>query len=164
MVMMVNKEENDELLTRLPPLPGTYALVLRFSRRLEILVGRLGTLEVQPGIYVYVGSALGPGGLTARVGRHCRREKRLRWHVDYLCEASQVEQVWFATGKSRWECRWANVLQSLSGASVPMAGFGASDCRCLSHLHFFKMPPSLAMFRRKLNGPMIDRLRLAAAE
>jgi len=162
--MMVNKEENGELLSRLPPLPGTYALVLRFSKRLKILVGRLGKLEVQPGCYVYVGSALGPGGLAARVGRHCRREKRLRWHVDYLRAAAHLDEVWYATGKSRRECRWGRVLRTMPGASVPMPGFGASDCGCPSHLCFFNMPPSQAVFRRELGDQVIDQLRLAEAE
>jgi len=80
---MVKREENDEPRDSLPSLPGTYDLVSRFSKRLENVVGKLGVLSAQVGYYVHVGSALGPGGLAARVGRHCRREKRLRWHVDY---------------------------------------------------------------------------------
>jgi Uri superfamily endonuclease len=148
----------------LPSLPGTYVLVLRFSKRLEIVVGKLGVLAVQPGFYVYVGSALGAGGLAARVGRHCRREKALRWHVDYLRTDAQIEEVWYATGKSHRECRWASIVQSLPGASVPLTGFGASDCGCPSHLVYFKMPPSLADFRKKLQDQKIERLRLVAAE
>jgi Uri superfamily endonuclease len=136
--------------------------VLRFSRRLEIVVGKLGVLEAQPGYYLYVGSALGPGGLAARVGRHLRSEKPLRWHVDYLRAAADVEEVWYATGKSHRECRWASVLNSLPGASVPLVGFGASDCGCPSHLYFFNMPPSLAGFRLKLRIRRIERLWLKA--
>ena len=60
---MVQRGENAEPRAGLPSLPGTYALVLRFSSGLEIVVGRLGVLAVQPGFYVYVGSALGPGRL-----------------------------------------------------------------------------------------------------
>ena len=81
---MAQREENEDPRDGLPSLPGAYVLVLRFSKRLEISVGRLGVLSAQAGYYVYVGSALGPGGLAARVGRHCRREKTLRWHVDCL--------------------------------------------------------------------------------
>jgi hypothetical protein len=33
---MVGKDETKD---GLPPLPGTYALVLRFSKRVEVLVG-----------------------------------------------------------------------------------------------------------------------------
>ena len=161
---MVPREEDNEPRVGLPSLPGTYALVLRFSKRLEIIVGKLGVLSVQAGYYVYVGSALGPGGLAARVGRHCRREKALRWHVDYLRAEAQIEEVWYATGKSHRECRWANVLCALPGASVPLTGFGASDCGCPSHLCFFNVPPSLADFRKKLRPQKIERLRLAVAE
>lgn len=147
----------------LPPLPGTYALVLRVSGRPEIAVGRLGTLEAQPGYYVYVGSAMGPGGLAARVGRHGRREKRLRWHIDYLRSVAEIEEVWYAAGKSQRECRWAAVLCTLPGASVPLTGFGASDCGCPSHLCFFTLPPSLADFRTKLRNQKIERLRMDTA-
>ena len=36
----------------------------------EVPIGKLGVLHMLPGIYVYVGSALGPGGLAARIERH----------------------------------------------------------------------------------------------
>ena len=54
--------------------PGTYALILRASTAQTIQIGRLGDLVMQPGYYIYVGSAFGPGGLAARVGRHLRQE------------------------------------------------------------------------------------------
>ena len=75
---MVGRERNDEPRISLPSLPGTYVLLMRLSKRLDISVGTLGVLSAQAGYYVYVGSALGPGGLAARVGRHCRREKTHR--------------------------------------------------------------------------------------
>ena len=40
--------------------PGSYALILSTSTEAVIRVGRLGNLQLQPGFYVYVGSALGP--------------------------------------------------------------------------------------------------------
>ena len=42
--------------------PGTYALVLASQKTGPVRIGRLGTLELQPGVYIYVGSAFGPGG------------------------------------------------------------------------------------------------------
>ena len=124
MVKWLEEEGNDEPKDSLPSLPGTYALVLGFSKRLEIVVGRLGVLEAQPGYYVYVGSALGPGGLAARVGRHCRHEKRLRWHVDYLRAVAQIEEVWYATGKSHRECRWASAYARCRGRPCPWRDSG----------------------------------------
>jgi Uri superfamily endonuclease len=158
---MVHREENDEPRVGLPPLPGTYLLVPRFSKRLENVVGKLGVLRVQSGFYLYVGSALGLGGLVARVGRHCRREKTLRWHVDYLRAEAQIEAVWYTAGKSHRECRWASALSRLPGASVPPTGFGASDCGCESHLFFFTLPPSVADFRKNLRNQRIESRRIA---
>ncbi len=114
--------------------PGTYALVLRASMAQTIQIGRLGDLVMKPGYYIYVGSAFGPGGLAARVGRHLRQEKRLRWHIDYLRAACEVAEVWWTCDPVRRECEWANKLRELPGAVVPMAGFGSSDCGCESHL------------------------------
>ena len=56
MVLMIEKDVPPEPLAHLPSSPGTYVLMLRFSRRLENLVGSLGTLVMQPGFYVYVGA------------------------------------------------------------------------------------------------------------
>ena len=49
---------------------GTYALVLQLERQEEIAIGKLGTFTFPAGYYLYVGSALGPGGLEARLARH----------------------------------------------------------------------------------------------
>ena len=51
-------------------------LVLQSMHEQSILVGRLGTLDVHPGTYVYVGSAFGPGGLRARTNRHASANKK----------------------------------------------------------------------------------------
>ena len=130
--------------------PGTYALILGANCQQEIQVGRLGTLTVEPGFYVYTGSALGPGGLDARVARHCREEKTLRWHIDYLRVVTRVAEVWYTEGADRWECRWAQCLARRKDATVPIDGFGASDCACRSHLFRFPRRPSLKAFHRKL--------------
>lgn len=164
MVLMDKNQVNTEAPTRLPSLPGTYALVLSASSYQEVGIGRLGVLAVRPGFYVYVGSALGPGGLAARVGRHSRRNKRLRWHVDYLRTVAEVEEVWYANGKAHQECRWAQILGRRPGACVPLARFGASDCRCPSHLLFFPLPPSFTAFRQKIPGQRVDRLPWAVTQ
>jgi hypothetical protein len=49
---MVGKEENDERRVGLPSLPGTCALVPRFSKRLENVVGKLSVLSAQAGFRV----------------------------------------------------------------------------------------------------------------
>jgi Uri superfamily endonuclease len=149
---MVRNQRTTKEPACLPSLPGTYALVLAATACREVAIGRLGMLAVQPGFYVYVGSAMGPGGLAARIGRHRRGDKRLRWHVDYLRIVARIEEVWYAAGSRHRECRWANALRKMSGAGIPMARFGASDCRCPSHLLFFALQPSIAAFAQALAG------------
>jgi len=125
----------------LPAEPGTYVLLLYLFGPFRIPVGRLGTFEVRAGFYLYVGSARGPGGLAARVARHLRHPKPLRWHVDFLRAYARPVGVWWAEEVERRECVWARVLARLPGASIPIPGFGASDCRCPAHLvHFVAVP------------------------
>lgn len=115
-----------------PGARGTYALVLRLDRPVEVAVGRLGVRSFAPGRYVYCGSAL--GGLRARVARHLRAGKRPHWHVDYLLAVAPVIDVWACEAPERLECKLAAYLASLPGATHPALGFGSSDCRCPSHL------------------------------
>lgn len=118
----------------LPAAPGTYCLWLQLETPLRIPVGRIGELSLPPGLYAYAGSALGPGGLRARAGRHLRAEKPLRWHIDWLTVRIPVAAIWYQTGRERLECAWAQAILQAPGASIPLRGFGASDCACPAHL------------------------------
>lgn len=119
---------------------GTYALILRADSAKQIRIGRWGTLDVVPGFYVYVGSAFGPGGVSARVRRHCRQHKKLRWHIDYLREVTTPVQAWCGYGRRDLEHRWAAIFSSQAvvprhrGGLTSIPAFGCSDCRCESHL------------------------------
>jgi Uri superfamily endonuclease len=131
-------------------LPGTYALVLKSSSDQRVEVGKLGRLAVQSGYYVYVGSAFGPGGLNARIRHHARITSRPHWHIDYLRSLLHLNEVWYTYDSKRQEHRWADLLRCLTGATIPIAGFGASDCSCKSHLFAFTAQPSIRSFRRRL--------------
>lgn len=96
---------------------------------MEITVGALGKQRFPAGHYVYTGSAR--RNLEARIRRHLARDKRLRWHIDYLLDRPGV-RILEVTTSDRPECAWN---QSLRGI-IPVPGFGASDCRkgCGAHL------------------------------
>jgi hemerythrin-like domain-containing protein/Uri superfamily endonuclease len=115
--------------------PGTYGLVLSLREPATVTVGRLGRFDFPAGTYVYCGSAL--GGLRARVARHLRTDKPLRWHVDYLRPFAEVVDVWVRESPERLECALAATLAARPGAALPVPGFGSSDCRCRSHLVHF---------------------------
>ncbi|SEA07490.1 endonuclease-3 [Haloplanus vescus] len=112
---------------------GTYTLVLALDRPVTIEVGALGDRAFPAGAYAYTGSALGQGGF-ARVDRHRRvaaGEHDVRhWHVDYLTGHPAVELVDVVRAPGAdVECAVAARLPQ-----GPVAGFGASDCDCRSHL------------------------------
>jgi Uri superfamily endonuclease len=118
--------------------PGTYAFLLSSASDAEIRVGRFGDMQLQSGFYLYLGSALGPGGVRARVNHHLHASPRPHWHIDYLRPHASVEEVWLCHGRKRREHLWARFLARMPGVSVPMPGFGSSDCACEAHLFFFK--------------------------
>lgn len=132
-----SNEKNQALTKTLAMLdhqPGTYAFVLGLPTTELLRVGRLGVFRFSAGLYVYVGSALGPGGVAARLRHHCRKAARPRWHIDYLRQVSEPLGAWVACSDIRNECRWVGRLATLPQLMRPMTGFGASDCRCSSHL------------------------------
>jgi Uri superfamily endonuclease/HEAT repeat protein len=127
----------------LPDLPvarGTYALVLLAETPTTLTIGRLGTITLAPGLYTYVGSAHGPGGLNARVNRHLRSGKRPHWHADYLTAALPVVHVVTAATDARLECTWLKRLLNLTGTNVPAPGLGSSDCRNRCPAHLVRLP------------------------
>lgn len=134
----------------LKPRPGTYALVLSAPSRQLVHIGRLGHVQLQPGFYVYVGSAFGPGGVCARVAHHLRTANRSHWHIDYLRAVTQLEEVWYSYDALLREHQWGKVLKHAHRVSTPISKFGASDCKCETHLYFFSVYPSRAAFRRRL--------------
>jgi len=103
-----------------------------------VRIGALGTVVFPAGYYLYVGSALGPGGLAARLARHWQTAKKPHWHIDYLREVCLLVCAWARVGQTPRECDWALAVADMSGATIPAQRFGASDCSCQSHL--FRLP------------------------
>lgn len=142
---------------KLPDVPGVYILCLRLNRSQELIIGRLGQFFFFAGDYAYIGSAFGPGGLRARLRRHLLGSDHPHWHIDALREVAEVEGVCFAIQRmentsnrtrrqdtvkinnTSLECQWCQTLEKLPGATIPVIGFGASDCHsgCQSHLISF---------------------------
>jgi Uri superfamily endonuclease len=131
--------------------PGTYALILRSRSKARTQVGRWGWLDIEPGYYIYVGSAFGPGGVRARVARHCRATKRKHWHIDYLREFLSPIGAWYSHETTRLEHRWAQAFHDMDCTSS-VQGFGCSDCKCRSHLFNTRAEPDLALFSVIVGG------------
>jgi len=110
---------------------GTYVLAVTLGSPADIRVGALGILHFDPGLYIYVGSAM--GGLDQRLSRHLRRDKTLRWHIDYLTSAADSAEAFESYPDFIPECELARM--AVASGMVPAAkGFGCSDCSCPTHL------------------------------
>lgn len=148
---------------KIPSFGGSYALTLFLPASRRVQIGRLGQFDFSAGVYVYLGSARGPGGLRARLGRHLRGAGRPHWHIDNLRKASRVigycflgsndEGAHASKGASmgelpaKLECRWSWAIAGLPGISTPAPGFGASDCRSGCPAHLFRLPKNLTSRR-----------------
>ena len=128
---------------------GCYILFLRLPAPTTVSVGKLGRQLFDRPYYAYAGSALGPGGLPARVGRHLKTGKKTHWHIDYLREVTEIVAVWEIVDHTRRECLLADLLATTNGA-CRVDGFGATDCRCGAHLFGLDELPRLNAFRRRL--------------
>ena len=114
---------------------GIYVLVVQVSGDIKVYVGALGEMAFAKGLYAYVGSA--QTNMEQRIKRHLGSKKKKFWHIDYLIDnhAAKVIKVFLKEGDKAEECK---IAKSLSQKSEPVAGFGCSDCNCVSHLFHIK--------------------------
>ena len=117
---------------------GIYIAVFHLPGPKLIRVGSLGRLELLAGIYWYVGSA--QRNLSSRIDRHARKSKPLRWHIDYLSVHADMIGAIVMKGDKDRKCIIATELAKLL-TQIP--GFGASDCRCSSHLFYSHNLPQI---------------------
>lgn len=121
---------------------GIYILAMQLQSPVQLKIGRLGLFDFPAGYYLYVGSAM--SGFAGRINRHLKRKKKLRWHIDYLLE--KVDLIWvdlYETDSQEDECRLNSSVAKLPGAKIIAPNFGASDCKCRTHLHYFKKLPGV---------------------
>jgi len=134
---------------------GTYLLLFECNNKVELSIGKLGMMVTEPGYYLYVGSAFGPGGIQARIRHHQQIASRPHWHIDYLHTATELVDTWCVHGLRR-EHEWAHGLMQSETATVPLKGFGSSDCNCATHLFYFKCKPVKAVLEKLLSNILVS--------
>ncbi len=113
---------------------GAYQLIFRLEHDVTVAVGALGSCRFLRGTYIYTGRA--SRGLGKRIERHLRKEKRLRWHIDYVLQQARVEEILVYPGKAAEECVINDETALVLKGIFPVKGFGSSDCKCTAHLQF----------------------------
>jgi Uri superfamily endonuclease len=128
--------------TPLPRGPGCYVLLVLAEGPVRVGAKTFqGTLA--PGLYLYVGSAGGPGGLRARLLRHFRRRKRIHWHIDWLTTSPNAKPIAAAYCTGPWgveaEAEASGCLEAKG--YKPIKGFGATDDPHTA-THLYQAPPN----------------------
>jgi len=141
---------------------GIYCLVLATAGT-TVRAGALGEIAFPEGWYIYVGSALGTGGLK-RLDRHVTlfrdRKKSPKWHIDHLLLAPGFTlkyTVSAATGHDL-ECLLAQRL-----GEPGIRNFGCSDCSCTTHLFFREHDPKkeiITAFKTLMLAPAIQTINI----
>jgi Uri superfamily endonuclease len=127
--------------SKINPDSGAYQLQIRVKKDLDLQVGSLGNIFLPKGRYTYTGSAM--KNLKARINRHLRKDKIIRWHIDYLTTNNniKIEQVLRYPSTTKQECQINLSTAKENGALFIIKGFGSSDCKqCESHLAFIPDP------------------------
>ena len=133
---------------------GSYLLILHLKRRINIPIGKLGSVSFKKGFYIYVGSAM--ANLSKRIGRHRHIRKRHHWHIDDLREAAEFHTVLAIRSSARLECEIAKAFSEI--AEWALDGFGSTDCSCKTHLFgISKDPLLLEDFHKLLQYFRMDR-------
>ncbi|HAA83930.1 MULTISPECIES: DNA/RNA nuclease SfsA [Thermodesulfobacterium] len=133
---------------------GAYLLVFRIAQPVNLVINQK-TFFIKPGFYIYVGSAM--QGLAARIKRHLRKNKKFHWHIDYLLTYAHSIVPIPIRSSEKIECALASDVGKLSEGFVP--GFGATDCKCFSHLFYFSCSPfQNSDFHELIIKYRIDRL------
>ena len=116
---------------------GIYILIIKCKSKTYINHPKFDKTGFLPGYYFYIGSA--QKNLSKRIQRHYKKQKPLRWHIDYISTHPEFEITSHFTFEypREFECKLTNFLLSIDFISFPAKKFGSSDCNiCPSHLLF----------------------------
>lgn len=146
----------------MPEAKGTYILIASLRQATSLGIGRLGICYLAPGFYAYVGSALGPGGLRARLRHHLESAAEPHWHIDYLLAHAEPVAIWCAVSDRKLERALAQVLEKSPGYCMPIPRFGSSDYRRsrASHLFYSRHRPSFPRFQQEINQTISEPVEL----
>lgn len=134
---------------------GTYILVIKLNENKLLSPGKLPPTTFHKGLYFYVGRA--KKGLSARLERHLRKNKKLFWHIDYLLQKAEIKEIWIKLGFFD-ECQIAAQIKNFFKESFfPSNKFGSSDCHCPSHLVYVpRKKVDLSSLRKELSFERIS--------
>jgi Uri superfamily endonuclease len=124
---------------------GAYILYLDVKRPLTLMVGSLGKFGLPAGRYAYIGSAR--SGIAGRVARHRRLAKqktgKVHWHIDYVLIDPHSRWAGESVFEHGIECKISKQIACVRGVTIPIPGFGSTDCRAGCAAHLYRLPRTM---------------------
>ncbi|MEM0379491.1 MAG: GIY-YIG nuclease family protein [Nanopusillaceae archaeon] len=110
---------------------GIYLLLLECLNECEIKIGKLGKVRFKKGNYIYVGSAM--NNLEKRILRHLKKDKKLKWHIDYITTNDNfvIRKIFIKESNKKEEEKISKKFEKYFSF---IENFGNSDCNDKSHL------------------------------
>lgn len=128
---MSNLGGYEAIIESINPEHTLYAIHLNLEENHLITIGKLGMFSFHKGTYIYVGSA--QKNIRQRIERHKKINKKIHWHFDYLRPFGIITRI-ITYDQSFGECELAENIRKQLNGTIPIRGFGSSDCKCISHL------------------------------
>ncbi|MEM0379686.1 MAG: GIY-YIG nuclease family protein [Nanopusillaceae archaeon] len=127
---------------------GTYLLLLECLNDCEIEVGKLGKIIFKKGYYIYIGSAM--NNLEKRILRHLKKDKKIKWHIDYLTtnDSFIIRKIFIKESNKKEEEKISKIFEKYFNF---IKNFGNSDCKDNSHLFLINNFKVLYNIIKKLN-------------
>ncbi|MFH7903100.1 MAG: GIY-YIG nuclease family protein [Candidatus Aenigmatarchaeota archaeon] len=127
---------------------GTYLLLLECLNDCEIEVGKLGKIRFKKGYYVYIGSSM--NNLEKRILRHLKKDKKIKWHIDYLTtnDSFIIRKIFIKESNKKEEEKISKIFEKYF---IFIKNFGNSDCKDNSHLFLINNFKVLYNIIKKLN-------------
>ncbi len=129
------ENEFNSIIAKVPKSKGIYAIVFKISKSVRLYsIKMFKNRVIEKGLYVYIGSARGPGGLRARIKRHLMKKKRRKWHIDYLTTLEYFKPIAiiYAITDQDLEYKVSELLSNY--LPIPVRKFGSTDKPSKAHL------------------------------
>ncbi len=124
---------------------ASYILLIKLHNKMLINIKSLGTVVLDPGFYIYIGSANIRNPL-ARILRHFRKRKKIKWHIDFLTNAPSIEVIAAIMCYGLTESLIYDLIISQDRFVTAARRFGSTDQKHhITHLFKIKGEPAIVL-------------------
>ncbi|AFZ70524.1 hypothetical protein Calag_0782 [Caldisphaera lagunensis DSM 15908] len=131
---------------------GIYIIVFRVNDYINLIINK-NEFIIDKGYIIYIGSA--GNGLNNRLRRHLTKNKKLRWHIDYVTNNKSVEPSIIYYKEGLYGVKIEDELSSLFYSKfLKIDNLGATDSK-MPHMYYSNNIKEILKIIYKLDGSII---------